>query len=339
MDHGRRMLIGVCGTAVCLLAAIAGADYDPTHITWNKWSIRSNEDIFLGKRYKGNTYPLTHLFDGDASTAWVFNAPPRPKPGKVDEINPLLAGRIILEIVPPGPIEMDRLRILSGYQKSQKLFLANDRPSELSLAINIDLCDKDAPTETFAIRDEMGWQDLAFKRTKVERLRIEVTKVTSGHIHDLCITELELYDGDKKIDPAMPAVVTFSPGSECGCFSEEWLITRSGIRVRGISNDNSSICFTPDGLHAAGVDNVTNRLWIINCRRNRVLRRFQLPQGEPPTLEWIGSEVRATFADKTVLYGMSDPPKTSPASMPASPSGNPTALSVDEGKPRSPAEK
>jgi hypothetical protein len=180
---------------------IARADYAATNIEWKGWQIASSENLYAGRIHR--SYPLTYLLDGGPRTAWVFSGKGKCKDGSWNS-------RYALEIRPDKPVIMDRIRLMNGYNKSRELFFKNDRVIQIRLTINGE------KVKTATLADTMGWHEVAFPRQAVNGLRIEFTGIRRGQIHDLCISELALYNGARKVEMHMPQAVMFTEGSECG---------------------------------------------------------------------------------------------------------------------------
>jgi hypothetical protein len=228
-----RTIVGVAVIMVCMAGA-AGADYCPTEVSWPGWKVTSSENLYAGVRH--TSYPLTHLFDGRPETAWapsgkgVISAPNGPIPACLDD------GRTVITLYPDKPVAITAIRLMTGYNKSPELFAANDRAAEVRLTVNGGYIEKaprnlEAFTKTAALKDSMGWHTVSLDGRKVWSLRIEVTRRHKGTSGDLCLSELELYDGDTRIDMHMPEVVRFTRGDECGCGLTHWLMQRDGTRL------------------------------------------------------------------------------------------------------------
>ena len=56
----------------------------------------------------------------------------------------------------------------------------------------------------------MAWHEVGFPRRTVREIELMVTDLVRGADDDVCVSEIELYDGDRQIDMAMPACVLFS---------------------------------------------------------------------------------------------------------------------------------
>ena len=226
----------VCAVLVmgCATGAALG-DYQPTAISWPGWTVTSSENLYAGVRH--TSYPLTHLFDGRADTAWVPSGKGIISDPKSPDKAPafLNDGRTIITLYPDKPVAITAIRLMTGYNKSPELFAENDREAEIRLVVNGDYVEK-APrnlksfSKTTALKDSMCWHTVSLDGRKVFSLRIEVTRRHKGTTGDLCLSELELYNGDAKIDMHMPEVVRFTQGDECG-YGEYWILRRDGMRL------------------------------------------------------------------------------------------------------------
>lgn len=302
--------------AVLATAGVSRADYVPTEISWPGWRVASSENLFLGRSH--TSYPLTHLFDGKPETAWVFsgNRPQRLKdPKQADSLTLPQEGRFILTIRPDKPVEMDSLRLLNGYARSRDLYEKNSRASELLVTVNGDNCvgvgvsDAGKPRAVkAALRDTTDWQAVAFPRAAVAVLTIEITGVRKGRVDDLCVSELELWCGGRKIEMAMPGVVRFTRGDDCGCGCTWSMIRRDGTPIvsddTGEMGDEMSVeqaVPSADGRRIAGVsvrpkDNVKT-LWVVNTETGGLLLSRPLPKGAYQSIQWKGPAVSIQPAD------------------------------------------
>jgi hypothetical protein len=295
--------MGAVAAAVVVvwMGGTARADYCPTEIFWPGWRVTSSEDLYLGARH--TSYPLTNLFDGRADTAWV----PSGK-GK----SPIYKDRTVLVLAPEKPIRITSLRLMTGYNKSEELFAKNDRAAEISITVNgrnylgIGMDPEQRPfTKTTRLKDSMGWHSVALDGRKVETLTIEITDRHKGTTGDLCLSELELYDGDRKIDMHMPEVVRFTEGDECGCGLVYTMIRRDGTRLgaggqegfEGASNNSGA--WSPSGRYWAAVDfnEKTHKgfLYVVDATTGRIVFR-RTTQAFGRDVTWKGDEfVRVTW--------------------------------------------
>jgi hypothetical protein len=294
--------------AVAWMGGVARADYSPTEISWPGWRVTSSEDLWMGTRH--TSYPLTHLFDGKADTAWV----PSGK-GKSE----IYKGRTVLVLAPEKPIKITSLRLMTGYNKSEALFEKNDRAAEIRIIVNgnnylgVGLDPKEKPfAKTTRLKDSMGWHKVALDGRAVETLTIEVTGQHKGTTGDLCLSELELYDGDQKIDMHMPEVVRFTAGDECGCGTEWSIIRRDGTPVCGegsgqLGEAGCEPTWSPTRRYVAAVDynekSGKARLCVVEAATGQVILRQPIA-AYGCEIGWKGEGfVRVTY------YSDEDPPK------------------------------
>jgi hypothetical protein len=132
-------------------------------------------------------------------------------------------------------------------------------------------------------------------------ITIEVTTVAIGKVHDLCISELELYRNGKKLDLGMHKAVRFTKGDECGCGTEYDLVDRSGhVMARGSGGDLGDFGrWNSDGRLLADLrfnaDNRGCELWIADTSTKRILFRRKLAQ-EVQGVQWVNDRLlRVTF--------------------------------------------
>lgn len=268
------------------------ADHVPTEIMWPGWCLQSGEELYQQDSDKFPDYPLTHLLDGDPNTCWVYRGkPPKEKPAFEADY---MVAKPWIRLVPCWPVTLDGIGVINGYAKSDKLYYRNDRAAKIRITLN---------EENYAIRpqgaeqtslettlaDEKDVQKISFKRQKVCWLKIEITQVRPGKVHDLCISELELYYEGKKVDPCMPAAVRYSPGDECGCGMEFTWIRRSGKRLFfGIPDSCLWEDSDPTGRYLGHVARVRGKrfeLQVVDTHTGEVINR-QFGQGKVGGLEW-----------------------------------------------------
>jgi hypothetical protein len=324
-------------TSIVLLALAAGAlaDHDPSSISWKGWRVASSENLFAGEDKHG-LYPLTYLFDGDPKTAWFFsgNFDERKWDKKVPEGFPW-DGRVIITILPDNPIELDSIRIMNGCNESKEVYFENSRIGEVLITINGEnYLGAKEDKEPFVMRaqlpDRMGWHTVAFERRKARVLTIEATVIRKGEMDDACISELELYSDGKKIDMAIPGVVRFSKGSECGCFSEYYIIRRDGTAIvadncnemgEGLSDDMA--VWSQDRKRVAGIafGKQTTTLWVVDSESGHVVFTKPLPAGPIAEIKWKDAEtleVHPQDKDKPVLtFNIAPKPEATTAKLSA----------------------
>ncbi len=143
-------------------------------------------------RFHENYHP-NYLMDGDPTTTWLEDVP----------------GNGIGEWVriTTSPIEGTtkmRLRMQSGYHKSESLFQKNSRVKAMEIKIL-----PNGPTKRFEVADSMEWQNLemGFGATKFVGVELKILEAYGGTKYDdLCISDVELYvTGRTPENPAFEA--------------------------------------------------------------------------------------------------------------------------------------
>jgi hypothetical protein len=266
------------------------SDYDPTHIEWKEWKVSSSEDLSEGRIH--TSYPLTYLFDGDPRTAWVYSGVGMPRFGW--EV------QYALRLEPTEPVEIDSVWLMNGYNKSPETFSQNNRIVKIRLTVNGKV------VKSASLSDEVGWHAVSVPRQKVKSLLIEFTGIRKGPENDVCVSELALYNRGREIDMHMPNTVMFSTGSECGCGSCWYLVSRSGRIVVGNMEDWGFACgWSPDGRYvaAAAFTDDGRCIWAADAARAKVIYRKALPEGDVWGVRWKdGRTVEVTLQAKDEEY-------------------------------------
>jgi hypothetical protein len=193
----------VLGAAIALTPIIVAADTIPQQVTWPGWTIFSSDDLgFSGK----HRYPVTYIFDGDPSTAWVFKA--KFKHVKNEEGSPPAPTQHSLMIELEKPTVLDGLRIMNGYNKSEDLYFANDR------VVAMEIWSADKRIKTVKLADRMGWHDVSLPHAKYSQIKLVFTGIVKGEMDDICISELRLTRKDLELPVHLTAAVIYATGSE-----------------------------------------------------------------------------------------------------------------------------
>lgn len=271
----KKLLVVVC---LILVALPAVGDGTATLIRWPGWECASTEDLSLGRKH--TSFPLTYLFDGNPGTPWVFSGT-----GKHE-----LSGRkgYALHLSREEgrkPVTVDSIWIMNGYNKSQGLFLRNNRIIELKLYVNEKLL------ETVSLTDCMGWHKISIPRRAVRDIYLRFTKFAKGKDNDVCVSELALYDQGKKIDMKMPKIVEFTEGDvDCGDGQEFYVIDRTGKRLERYDMDPPAV-WSPSGRYIAEVG-YTGELWIWDSTTCKLLVRKSMiatAAGYAWSVKWRGN--------------------------------------------------
>jgi hypothetical protein len=182
---------------------VVRADYVPTSLSWPGWTVSSSENLYAGRRH--TSYPLVYMLDGDPKTAWVFSGT-----GKVEDEPARWRSPYTVRIEAEKPFSVDGLRLMNGYNKSVEVFQRNDRIVQVRVSLD------GTPVKTTALADSMGWHTVSLPRRRVRQVTIELTGIKRGPDKDVCLSELELMDGGKRVDMHVPKVVLYNHGSDCG---------------------------------------------------------------------------------------------------------------------------
>jgi hypothetical protein len=251
--------------SVLLMLVVASpvfADYVPTYIKWNGWVIKSSED---GNIHEGqNRYPLTYLFDGDPTTAWVFRGPRESETRHFE-----WKSRYGIALNPSKPVQIDGIRIMNGYNKSQELFLKNNRFLRMSIRLDGKL------VKTVSLSDKMGWHTVSLPKQKVSEIELYFTQIRRGKIDDVCVSGLELLGRGKPLPMNMPNAVLYSLGSSCGCGSNPSFITLRGKRLaEDFMTEGEGVEWSPNKRYVASIDRYKGKdsVWIGDFERAKVKR-------------------------------------------------------------------
>ena len=286
----RRLLLCVAVLIVCLPLR---ADGWGTMIRWPAGTIESGENLLSGHIHTG--FPLTYLVDDDPATAWVFSGKGKP---------PFKDGnRYYIAIRLARPQQADELRIMNGYNKSQELFLRNDRVTEIRLKTDPW---SEETIRKVALSDRMGWHSIRVPRQRYERLTVVFTKQVRGRDDDLCISGIELRDGGQKLEWHLPNWVLFDPGSDCGDDGHDWrLMSRAGIfgATPRLTNADAA-AWSASGRYVAVLGTGRRKreaLWVADADTGGVVYEWE---GARPTypgerdVRWTdGSHVEMTWYD------------------------------------------
>lgn len=172
---------------IALTPAQTIADNEPTFIRWGHWEVTTSEWLFWGRKY-GNRYPLTNLFDGNPKTAWVYSGlPPERRHEYVRVSSEMrLPGRT-LEFRSDVPFTLDGLKVMNGYNKSERLYFLNNR------AVEIEISNGECELARSTLPDRPGWITVSFPRTTTNFLRIRFPAETTGPLDDFCLSELHFW--------------------------------------------------------------------------------------------------------------------------------------------------
>ena len=215
---------------IALSAPLWACGSGPTQVGWGSWRILSNEMRWIGVKY--NAYPLYHLTDGNPKTAWVWSG--------ISSLKIETSKKLIFAA--HAPFWVDEVRILDGYQRSEKLWKRNNRIKTLKITRDGDEGATWArtltPIKTVSFADRRKWHSISLPRQKVLTLGLQILDVYRGTDNDLAISEVEFYDRGRKIEWQMPRAVL-----ACDGFQDVGkVLDKKSLQKKGL------LTAAPDGL-------------------------------------------------------------------------------------------
>jgi len=250
----------------------AAASASPASVWWPAWTISSGEELSGGIEYSKNGYtpsfPLSFLFDNDPQTAWVYSAKSR-------EFYSPFHNRYGIQLKPAKPIPIDGLRLMNGQNANRARFLSNKRVTKIRVTTEVG---KAKIVRTFALPDAMGFHNVSLPHRQITSLMIEFIGLKNGiGDNDLCVSELQLLNGSKKIEMQMPRAVMFYDGLE-GC-GASFLLSYNSEMLESIALDaGSGEEWSRNGRYVSGVAvgevNRPDYLWVADTWKGKIVRRF-----------------------------------------------------------------
>lgn len=103
-------------------------------------------------------------------------------------------------------LSFTKLEIATGFWKTPKLWKANNRPTRLSVTVTAH----DGSTSTFDVPVDIdGMQhatiDTGAKLQEAKSIKIAFAEVSKGKVNDTCISNVSIYNGDRKLVPFLEA--------------------------------------------------------------------------------------------------------------------------------------
>ncbi|HXH60039.1 MAG TPA: hypothetical protein VNI20_01635 [Fimbriimonadaceae bacterium] len=207
-------------TAACLLCAGAGApfDYMPVRLQWLKWAVgyENHNEI----EYPVHEYFIGNMIDGDPKTAFMVGGTQEyVEHNGVDNIvaNPKGDFLPIVYIELPKPMNVDGLRIMPGYNKSEEIFKRNNRITRLAIydgSWESWSPDDGTPITVAKFDDSMGWKTVRFKSRSVDKIQLQIKDWAKGTDNDFCISEIQLLSGGKPVDWQRTPTMLYTSGSD-----------------------------------------------------------------------------------------------------------------------------
>ena len=265
-------------------ASAARAEVDSNNVSWPGWKVYSSEHWNLESDLVPSfplKYPMANLFDDNPATAWVHH----DVRSKHDKSKRPLYNKDSprwISLTSEKPRWMSGVALMNGYNRRPDLFKRNDRIVEIVIEAAGEVI-KRVP-----LSDKMGRHRVNFGRRKVESLQISFTGIRKGTAadNDVCISELALFDGTRKIEMNMPPAVLYSLSYCCG--SDGYVITRNGnLLATGYNGEGYELVRSPSGRLLAGIG---KNLWIVDMQRARVVLQRTLPETWQ-TLRWRSEKV------------------------------------------------
>jgi|GEM_PF-7126255 len=139
-------------------------------------------------------YSTYNLFDKNKYTALAMNAKYNNSDGNI----PQDYFFIFLKNI----ITMDKLSLLNGYQKNEKLFFENSRIQDVEIEIYYE--EDIVYTTNIILKDITNIQNIIFgKKIKCNNIFFTINSTYTGtKYNDVCISEMELWNGNEKYEIA-----------------------------------------------------------------------------------------------------------------------------------------
>lgn len=260
---------------VALTPARARADCAPTTVRWGHWEVTTSEWLFWGRKYD-NRYPLTNLFDGNPKTAWVYSGlPPELRHEYIRVSSEIqLPGRT-LEFRSDVPFTLDGLKLMNGYNKSERLYFLNNR------AVEIEISDGECELARLTLPDQPGWHTVSFPRTTTDFLRIRFPAEKPGLFNDFCLSELHFLNRGEVLSWNLPSAVEFCEGSEAEMYRSA-ILNRAGrllARDQGEEYESGNAQRSSDWRLVATVERQSGKpfLMVTDVLEGKVIFRKPIP--------------------------------------------------------------
>jgi len=280
--------LGICGLSAPVWAG-------ESSIWWPGWNISSTENL-SGVYNQSLLHPLSALFDANPKTTWVMNPRATLEVMYVRGSAGTLFGKTKRGLSISGKSRLvSGLQIMNGDNSSRRAFLNGNRIRSLKITL---MDGKKRRHYTLPLKDQMGWQRVAFPRQKANEIAIEFAEMVKFG-KPVCSSGLGLLDGTREIKWNMPRAVMFSDGTG-GDVSPLWLIHRDGTLLDGIALDAGyGAEWSRDGRFVAGFNGGGSYVWVADMRRGKIIKEIASPPKEKETesdYKWISpNQLRVTW--------------------------------------------
>ncbi|NPV02354.1 MAG: hypothetical protein HPY53_13350 [Brevinematales bacterium] len=162
------------------------------------YGVLYDDDVKMGSVILPYNDPLKYspynLFDKNKNTALALNTK------NIDYEDTIKNNYFIVFFT--QPIDIDKICILNGYQKSDNLFYENERVKKLQISFYNSDFKIIQIISNISIYDIKDNQKIIFpQKINTSLMLFEVTEHYSGiKYQDLCISEIELWDGNEKYE-------------------------------------------------------------------------------------------------------------------------------------------
>lgn len=160
---------------------------------------------------------------------------------------------------------MDSLHIMNGYNKNGDVFKRNNRVTELRVT---SFAAHSKTVKTVRLSDKMGWHEVALPRQAITKLRIELVGFAPSPDNDVCLSEIALFNGPRKIEMHMPQVVVYSDGDGDQYLPPDLLINRKGETIAEALQEETY--WSPLGRLVMG-RNPVGTLWVADVQKGVVV--------------------------------------------------------------------
>jgi len=295
--------------AVLLLLLPCAAAADGRHgasLVFPLWEIRLPEEPYVNTELESGQkrYPITNMFDGDLTTAWVYEGPKWDGQDADNWDRPLtgtaflggVAQWIDIRSLSPNPPLIDAVGIANGYAKSAAVYERNNRVTRVRLDGGGTSLEP-GWAETADLQQVMWMQVVSIPETRADRVRLTVEAVERGPDDDLCISEIQLFHKGRAVIPRPTPFVLCSEGAPCGCCGSLELADSQCRRVWSAGDSRRffvrSFHFSPNGRAAVLLgdadDGMNQAVAVVDLANGQHLFRERL-DAYPVSARWLSDE-------------------------------------------------